>query len=210
MPIASQQIKQLNYLYKVTVAAGPYSASTVVEGPSMTNFGGMGVTPRNVRLLLGAPTAASYSWTVTGPSGAVTVDQATEQFASFVPTAVGTYTITEGTWTKTINVGNFVSASNCRNCHNNTGSTNPKLKILGISKDEKAEAVSPILPDGRINYEAVWTESYPIARYLYVYSKGQPQGEVKQYLDWILGPQGQAIVEKIEYVPLPATKNARG
>jgi phosphate transport system substrate-binding protein len=84
--------------------------------------------------------------------------------------------------------------------------TNPKLKIVPISKDDKSAPISPLLPDGAINFPAIWDQSYPISRYLYVYSAGQPQGPVKAYLDWILGPEGQAIVEKIEYVPMPSSK----
>ena len=80
--------------------------------------------------------------------------------------------------------------------------TNPKLKILKIKKDDKGEAISPLGADGRPNYEAVWSGSYPIARYLYVYSAGQPSGAVQAYLDWILGSEGQAIVEKMEYIPV--------
>jgi phosphate transport system substrate-binding protein len=81
--------------------------------------------------------------------------------------------------------------------------TNPKLKILKIAKDEKTQPITPLLADGKLDFESVWTGTYPIARYLYVYSAGQPKGAVKEYLDWILGPKGQAIVEKIEYIPMP-------
>jgi phosphate transport system substrate-binding protein len=87
---------------------------------------------------------------------------------------------------------------------------NPKLKILKIAKDDKSEPVSPVHPDGRVNYDVVWSQAYPIARYLYVYSAGQPQGPIKAYLDWILGPEGQEIVEKIDYVPMPGNKASRG
>jgi phosphate transport system substrate-binding protein len=81
--------------------------------------------------------------------------------------------------------------------------TNPKLKILKIARDEKSEPITPLLAGGRINFDVVWSQTYPIARYLYVYSAGQPKGAVKEYLDWILGSKGQEIVEKIDYVPLP-------
>jgi phosphate transport system substrate-binding protein len=81
---------------------------------------------------------------------------------------------------------------------------NPKLKILKIRKDEKGPGISPLGADGKPNYPAVWSGDYPVARYLYVYSAGQPGGAVKAYLDWILGPQGQAIVEKIDYIPIPS------
>jgi len=82
--------------------------------------------------------------------------------------------------------------------------TNPKLKILKIKKDEKSQAISPLGENGKPNYEVVWNGSYPIARYLYVYSAGQPAGATKAYVDWILGPEGQAIVEKMDYIPLQA------
>jgi phosphate transport system substrate-binding protein len=81
--------------------------------------------------------------------------------------------------------------------------TNPKLKIVKIAKDEGGEALSPLRADGKLDFEAVWSERYPIARYLYVYSAGQPAGAVRAYLDWILGARGQAIVEKLEYIPMP-------
>ncbi len=43
---------------------------------------------------------------------------------------------------------------------------------------------------------------YPISRYLYNYTRGNPTGLVKQYLDFVRGREGQAIVEKVGYVPL--------
>ena len=85
---------------------------------------------------------------------------------------------------------------------------NPKLKILKIKKDDKSPAISPMGADGKPNYEAVWSGAYPISRYLYIYSAGQPQGGVKAYLDWILGPQGQGIVEKMEYIPIKGSQTA--
>ncbi len=81
--------------------------------------------------------------------------------------------------------------------------TNPKLKILKIAKDEKSGPISPLGPDGKPDFQVVWSRTYPISRYLYVYSAGQPKGAAKEYLDWILGPKGQEIVEKVEYIPMP-------
>ncbi len=43
--------------------------------------------------------------------------------------------------------------------------------------------------------------SYPISRPLNMLTKGDPQGVVKAWLDWILGPDGQAIVAK-HYIPV--------
>ena len=52
------------------------------------------------------------------------------------------------------------------------------------------------------NLENVLAKTYPIARPLYMYSLGEPTGEVKAYLDWILSAEGQKIVEKLGFVPL--------
>jgi phosphate transport system substrate-binding protein len=43
--------------------------------------------------------------------------------------------------------------------------------------------------------------SYPIARPLYMYTAGEPQGPLAEYLSWILG-QGQALVQDLGFVPL--------
>ena len=43
--------------------------------------------------------------------------------------------------------------------------------------------------------------SYPIARPLFMYTNGQPTGEIKEYLDWILSNEGQCIIAKKGYAP---------
>ncbi len=43
--------------------------------------------------------------------------------------------------------------------------------------------------------------SYPISRPLYMYTAGEPSGEIKAYLDWILS-NGQSVVTKLGFVPL--------
>ena len=49
---------------------------------------------------------------------------------------------------------------------------------------------------------ATYESSYPIARGLYVYTSGEPSGTIRAYLDWILSPEGQAIVKEQGFVPL--------
>lgn len=51
---------------------------------------------------------------------------------------------------------------------------------------------------------ATLDESYPIARPLYMYTAGAPEGETKRYLDWIHSPAGQRLVAAVGYVPLRA------
>jgi phosphate transport system substrate-binding protein len=44
--------------------------------------------------------------------------------------------------------------------------------------------------------------SYPIARPLFMYTSGEPEGEVKKYLDWVLSDAGQCIIKKKGYAPV--------
>ncbi len=50
--------------------------------------------------------------------------------------------------------------------------------------------------------ENIQNDSYPIIRYLYLYTPNTPQGHVKRFIDWVLGPQGQAIVEQTGFFPI--------
>lgn len=43
--------------------------------------------------------------------------------------------------------------------------------------------------------------TYPLSRYLYMYTAQRPSGAVKQYIDWILSPEGQAIATQVGYFP---------
>lgn len=44
--------------------------------------------------------------------------------------------------------------------------------------------------------------SYPISRYLYLYTLRPPEGAVKRFVDWVTGPAGQGLVEELGYLPL--------
>jgi phosphate transport system substrate-binding protein len=44
--------------------------------------------------------------------------------------------------------------------------------------------------------------SYPLGRYLYFYATKPPEGINKEFLDWCLGADGQAIVADVGFVPL--------
>ena len=43
--------------------------------------------------------------------------------------------------------------------------------------------------------------TYPISRPLFMYTAGQPQGDVKNYMDWILSSTGQEIIMEKGYAP---------
>jgi phosphate transport system substrate-binding protein len=68
-------------------------------------------------------------------------------------------------------------------------------KVVTVARDEGAPYVPPTI-------ETVKDSSYPIARGLYIYTAGEPEGAIREYLDWIVGAQGQAIVLELGFVPL--------
>lgn len=89
--------------------------------------------------------------------------------------------------------------------------TRSDCKILKIKKDAASPGVAPVTPDGKsINYSVVYSGDYAISRYLYCYTPGAPKGELRAYLDWILGPEGQEIAKEDGYIPLPSKKEELG
>lgn len=72
------------------------------------------------------------------------------------------------------------------------------IRVVPVAKDENSEPVKPTL-------ENVTSGAYPISRYLFVYTAGEPQGVVKQFIDYTLSDAGQAIAEEVGYFPLPKT-----
>ena len=75
------------------------------------------------------------------------------------------------------------------------GYVTPEVKVLAVSKD----ALSPyIMPSA----ETVNEGSYPIARDLYMYTAGQPNEIIQNYLDWIQATEGQNIVKDNGFVPI--------
>ncbi len=69
------------------------------------------------------------------------------------------------------------------------------IRAVPVKKDDNAEAVPASL-------ETVQNGRYPLSRYLYFYTIGEPQGEQKAFIDWVLGPEGQKICEAVGYYPL--------
>lgn len=79
------------------------------------------------------------------------------------------------------------------------GYATPGVKILKVSKKKGEPGVMPTVA-------TVLDKSYPISRPMFMYTPGEPAAYVHKYLDWILSPAGQHIVEKTGYVPLESKK----
>lgn len=50
--------------------------------------------------------------------------------------------------------------------------------------------------------EKALSGEYPLSRGLYLYVNGEPQGAVKKLIDFVLGPEGQTIVEEEGFISL--------
>jgi phosphate transport system substrate-binding protein len=50
--------------------------------------------------------------------------------------------------------------------------------------------------------------TYPLSRFLNIYSVGEPSGIAREYLDFVLSAKGQAVVEGVGYYPLPKQATA--
>ncbi len=70
------------------------------------------------------------------------------------------------------------------------------IKMVPVAADDASAAVTP-------SVSTAVDGSYPIASPLLMYTRGQPQGSVKAYLDWILGEEGQSIIVEMGYAPAP-------
>ncbi len=75
------------------------------------------------------------------------------------------------------------------------GYISPKHKAIAIALDEHSPYADPTI-------ENVVNQTYPISRPLYLYTKGEPQGAIKTFIDFAHSPQGQRIVLVNDFVPL--------
>lgn len=55
---------------------------------------------------------------------------------------------------------------------------------------------------GEPTVETIRSGAYPFAAEFYAVTLGPPEGAAKEFIDWIRGPQGRALIEKTGYVPL--------
>ena len=67
-------------------------------------------------------------------------------------------------------------------------------KVVAVAHDSRSPYVLP-------SVATVNDGSYPISRPLYMYTAGDPKGQVKAYVDWVLS-DGQLLVAQLGFVPL--------
>ncbi len=76
-----------------------------------------------------------------------------------------------------------------------------KAFALGL-KDDAGNVIQPT-PDN------IATHKYPMSRPLFLITNGEPQGDAKTFIDFMLSPQGQALVKKNGYLPLDQLQTSK-
>ncbi len=69
------------------------------------------------------------------------------------------------------------------------------VRLLSLKKDDASPAVAP-------GDATVTDGSYPLARSLYFYTRKDPAGDAKAFIDFCQSPEGQAIVGEVGYFPV--------
>jgi phosphate transport system substrate-binding protein len=69
------------------------------------------------------------------------------------------------------------------------------VKHCMVKKDANSPAYLPTA-------ENVAKNQYPITRYLYMYLRNRPTGDLKKFIDWILSAEGQKVVTAVGYFPV--------
>ena len=69
------------------------------------------------------------------------------------------------------------------------------IREVRIKKDASSPAFAPSLTN-------IKSGDYPLSRFLYLYVRSRPSGELKEYVDWILSDDGQKIVSEVGYFPI--------
>ncbi len=75
------------------------------------------------------------------------------------------------------------------------GYVTDEVKVVGVSVEPGAEYIYP-------SVETVNSGRYPIARELYMYTNGQPEGKLAEYMEWIFSAEAQEIVANLGFVPI--------
>ena len=69
------------------------------------------------------------------------------------------------------------------------------VKEIGVRKDASSPAVQP-------SAATVRDGSYPVTRFLYLYTRTRPAGDVRTFVDWVLSPEGQQMATQVGYFPV--------
>jgi phosphate transport system substrate-binding protein len=79
------------------------------------------------------------------------------------------------------------------------GFSNSEVKVLRISKNEGSPYIAP-------TPQNILHNNYPISRPLFLYTKQNPQGIIRDFINFSLSESGQKIVLETDFVPIKKLK----
>ena len=75
------------------------------------------------------------------------------------------------------------------------GYMTPEVKMIGLARTYQDPYVLP-------SVATVTDLTYPVSRSLYMYTHNQPQGAIKDYIDWVTSAEAQQITIQLGFVPI--------
>ena len=91
----------------------------------------------------------------------------------------------------------LVTSTPCAIGYSGLAYATDEVTMPAVSADEGGNFITP-------SVATAVDQTYPIARPLFMYTAGPPEGAVKQYMDWILSTDGQCILLNQGYAPVIA------
>lgn len=224
---AAQNIMEFNPDIRITVAGGGSGVGVQKVGEGLVQIGNTGRPLKDAEIekygLISFPFAIDGVAVCVNPGNAVsalTQAQLVDIFAGRitnwkevggVDAAISLYAREDGSGTRetfeTLAIANGQTTVSA-----NVVNSNGAMKTA-ISQDVNAigyvgighlnEQVKGITLDGMVpSQENAANGTYKITRLLYMNTKGQPEGLVKDFIDYIYSPEGQKIITQSGYIPV--------
>jgi phosphate transport system substrate-binding protein len=89
----------------------------------------------------------------------------------------------------------LVEKTSCAIGYSSFAYATPNVKAACIAPETGIPCVEPSI-------EGITHRNYPMTRPLHMYTNGQPKGEIKKYIDWVLSDEGQCVLSERKYAPL--------
>ncbi|MBG0791530.1 MAG: phosphate ABC transporter substrate-binding protein [Desulfovibrionaceae bacterium] len=226
MKDAAKAIMTANPAIRITIAGGGSGVGIQKVGEGLVNIGNSGRKASDAEVskygLVMFPFAVDGVATVVhadNPVQGLTGDQVRAIFAGEVSNwkevggndgAINVYARDESSgtrdvfWKKLLKKGTVVTSAN-------VVPSNGAMK-LAVSKDPNAigyvsighldgSVKAPALDGVVVNQEAAKSGQYPVVRKLYMNTKGQPEGIVKSFVEYITGPDCVEYIKSAGYIP---------
>jgi phosphate transport system substrate-binding protein len=99
-------------------------------------------------------------------------------------------------------VVDLVGSTPCAIGYSGIGYKTGEVRAVCLSVGDDEPCVEP-------SVAAALSGDYKLSRPLYMITLGEPEGDIKAYLDWVRSDAGQAIVERTGYAQLPVDQRTK-